>query len=267
MPWEKEIAVAREAARAAGEILNQLFGRVNRVTKKGRIDLVTEADVQAEKAILDIITAHFPRDSILTEEAGEQRHLPERVWHIDPLDGTTNFAHAFPVFAVSIALEVQKDVVLGVVFNPHADELFEAVTGMGASLNKNRIRVSQVSELGEALLATGFPYDIHKRPRRVLAPFEKLILLAQGVRRPGSAAIDLCYVAAGRFDGFWEPGLKPWDTAGGSIIISEAGGRLSTYGGEIFTPYQRTVVASNARIHDALRSAVNSALAGKSPLA
>jgi myo-inositol-1(or 4)-monophosphatase len=266
MPWEKEIAVAREAAQAAGEILNRLFGRVNRVTKKGQIDLVTEADVQAEKAILDIITAHFPRDSILTEEAGEQRHLPERVWHIDPLDGTTNFAHAFPVFAVSIALEVEKEVVLGIVYNPYADELFEAITGMGASLNTNRIRVSQVSELGEALLATGFPYDIHKRPRRVLAPFEELILLAQGVRRPGSAAIDLCYVAAGRFDGFWEPGLKPWDTAGGSIIVSEAGGRLSTYKGEIFTPYQRTVVASNARIHDALRNAVNSALDGESPV-
>jgi myo-inositol-1(or 4)-monophosphatase len=266
MPWEEEIAVAREAAQAAGETLNKLFGRVNRVTKKGQIDLVTEADVQAEKAVLDIITAHFPRDSILTEEAGEQRHLPERVWHIDPLDGTTNFAHAFPVFAVSIALEVEKEVVLGVVYNPYADEFFEAVTGMGAFLNKNRIRVSQVSELGEALLATGFPYDIHKRPRRVLAPFEELILLAQGVRRPGSAAIDLCYVAAGRFDGFWEPGLKPWDTAGGSIIVSEAGGKLSTYEGEEFTPYQRTVVASNTRIHDALRHALNSALDGESPV-
>ncbi len=266
MPWEKEIAVAREAAQAAGEVLNELFGRVNRVSKKGQIDLVTEADVQAEKAVLDIITAHFPHDSLLTEEAGEQRHLPDRVWHIDPLDGTTNFAHAFPVFAVSIALEVEREVVLGVVYNPYANELFEAVTGMGAFLNKNRIRVSQVSELGEALLATGFPYDIHERPRRVLAPFGELILLAQGVRRPGSAAIDLCYVAAGRFDGFWEPGLKPWDTAGGSIIVAEAGGRLSTYEGEDFTPYQRTVVASNARIHDALRNAVTSALDGESPV-
>ena len=267
MPWEKELAVAREAAQAAGAILSRLFGRVNRVTKKGRIDLVTEADVQAEEAILDIITAHFPRDSILTEEAGEQHHLPERVWNIDPLDGTTNFAHAFPVFAVSIALEVEKEVVLGIVYNPYADEFFEAVTGMGAFLNKDRIRVSQVSQLDEALLATGFPYDIHQRPRRVLAPFEKLILLAQGVRRPGSAAIDLCYVAAGSFDGFWEPGLKPWDTAAGSILVSEAGGKLSTYEGKTFTPDQRTIVASNGRIHDTLRNAVNSALDGESPLA
>ncbi len=266
MPWEEELAVAREAAQAAGEILNRLFGRVNRVAKKGRNDLVTEADVEAEKAILDIIAGHFPRDSILTEEAGEQRHGPERLWLIDPLDGTTNFAHAFPVFAVSIALEVERNVVLGVVYNPYADELFEAVTGMGASLNEHRIRVSQISELGEALLATGFPYDIHQRPRRVLAPFEALILLAQGVRRPGSAAIDLCYVAAGRFDGFWEPGLKPWDTAAGSIIVSEAGGRLTTYEGETFSPYQRTIVASNARIHEALRHAVNSALEGEDPV-
>jgi myo-inositol-1(or 4)-monophosphatase len=137
---------------------------------------------------------------------------------------------------------------------------------MGALLNQNRINVSQISELNEALLATGFPYDIHQRPRRVLAPFEELILLAQGVRRPGSAAIDLCYVAAGRFDGFWEPGLKPWDTAAGSIIVSEAGGRLSTYGGESFSPYQKTIVASNGRIHDALRSAVNAALDGEPPV-
>jgi myo-inositol-1(or 4)-monophosphatase len=252
MMWKKEMNVARQAALEAGKILTGMFGHINQVMKKGEIDLVTEADLRAEKVILEIIRHHFPRDSILTEEAGEYRDLPERVWLIDPLDGTTNFAHAFPFYAISIALEVEKEAVLGVVLNPTLDEYFEAIRGEGAFLNNKPIRVSQTSEINESLLATGFPYDIHQNPDRVMDLFRKMVVRAQGVRRPGSAAIDLCYVAAGRFDGFWEAGLKPWDTAAGIVLVNEAGGRLSNYDGEPYSPYGASIVASNTLIHEAM---------------
>lgn len=254
--WENEMNVARQAAQEAGKTMRFLFGRINRIVKKGEIDLVTEADVQSEKKILDIITGYFPQDSIMTEEAGHYNHLPERVWLIDPLDGTTNFAHAFPFFAVSIALEVEREVVLGIVYNPYMEEHFEAVKGAGAFLNEEPISVSQTEKLEESLLATGFPYDVHQRPNGVIHRFKKMITLAQGVRRPGSAALDLCYVAAGRVDGYWEERLYPWDTAAGTIIVTEAGGKLSDYEGNAYSPYSRTIVASNALIHDAMLAAL-----------
>ncbi len=254
---EKEIAVARQAAEEAGKILQGMFGKVGVITKKGEIDLLTEADLQSEKIILDIIGHNFPQDSIVTEEAGEFNLLSKRVWIIDPLDGTTNFAHAFPFFAVSIALEIEKEVVLGVVFDPYSGEHFEAINGMGAFLNKKPIQVSQTRELGESLLATGFSYDIHKNSQRVMELFQRMIVLAQGVRRPGSAAIDLCYVAAGRLDGFWEEGLKPWDTAAGSLIVTEAGGRISNYQGDRYTPYQKNILVANPFIHEAMLTALN----------
>jgi myo-inositol-1(or 4)-monophosphatase len=250
MKWEEELSVARRASREAGKILMGRFGKINHIMKKGKIDLVTEADLQSEKTILDLIGRHFPQDSIISEEAGEYGHLPERVWLVDPLDGTTNFTHHFPFFAVSIALEVEKELVLGVVFNPSMDEYFEAVTGRGATFNNNPIRVSQTERLGDALLATGFPYDVHERPDSVIKRFKRMIVGAQGIRRPGSAAIDLCYVAEGRFDGFWEEGLKPWDTAAGILIVREAGGRVSTFDGAPCTPYSKSIVASNPFIHE-----------------
>ena len=250
MNWDKELSVARKASQEAGRILNSRLGQINRVMKKGVIDLVTEADLQSEKTIIDIIARHFPRDRIIAEEGGESGHLPERVWLIDPLDGTTNFIHNFPFFAVSIALEVEKELVVGVVFNPSTDEYFEAVKGMGSSLNDNPIRVSQTEKIGDALLATGFPYDIHENPEIVLERFKRMVVNAQGIRRPGSAAIDLCYVAAGRFDGFWEEGLKPWDTAAGILIVKEAGGRVSTYEGAPCSPFSKNIVASNSLIHN-----------------
>lgn len=256
--WEKELIVARRAAQEAGKTLNRLFGKVNRITKKGVIDLVTEADLQAEKTILDIIRRNFPQDSIITEEAGEYNCLPNRRWIIDPLDGTTNFAHAFPIFAISIALEIEKEIMLGVVFNPFMNEHFEAVKGMGAFLNKNPISVSVTNEIKEALLATGFPYDVHERPQKVIRLFEKMVVRAQGIRRPGSAAIDLCYVAVGRFDGFWEERLKPWDTAAGSIIVKEAGGRVTNYDGAPYSPYQESIIAANPSIHKAMLEVLNS---------
>jgi len=255
--WKKELNIAKEAAKAAGKILSRLFGRVNHITKKGDIDLVTEADFQAEKAVMEIIRHNFPKDNILAEEAGNQEHSSERTWLIDPLDGTTNFVHGFPFFAVSIALEVEQEIVLGVVLNPYMNELFEASKATGAFLNKKPIKVSRTKSLGEALLATGFPYNIHEKPKRVMELLEKMIMTAQGVRRPGSAAIDMCYLAAGRLDGFWEQDLKPWDTAAGTVIVKEAGGKLATFKGTPYTPYQDSIVAANPFIHDAMIALLN----------
>jgi myo-inositol-1(or 4)-monophosphatase len=255
--WEKEIDVASQAAMATGNILSRMCGQVDHITKKSDIDLVTEADLQAEKIILRILRRHFPHDNIISEEAGNDGQGSKRTWLVDPLDGTTNFAHAFPFFAVSIALEVEEEIVLGIVYNPCMREYFEAVAGKGAYLNKKPLHVSKTSSLGESLLGTGFPYTIHDEPERVMELFEKMIVLAQGVRRPGSAALDLCYVAAGRFDGFWEEGLKPWDTAAGVVIVKEAGGTLTTFEGEPYNPYLKSIVAANPLIHGAMIHTLN----------
>lgn len=255
--WEKEIVVAHQAARESAKILSELFGKVTLITKKGERDLVTEADTRSEKIILDIISGHFPQDSILTEESGEYNHLPERVWIVDPLDGTTNFAHCFPFFAVSIALEVEGEVILGIVFNPCTGEYFEAAKGQGAFLNKKAIRVSESRTLEDSLLVTGFPYNIRENHERIIEHFRRMVLRAQGVRRLGSAALDLCYVGAGRLDGYWEEGLKPWDSAAGIVIAKEAGGRVSTYDGKSHVPYEKTIVASNSFIHELMLEALN----------
>lgn len=245
---EKKLVIARQAALKAGKVLNNLFGRVNNITKKGEIDLVTEADLQSEKAILDLIKVHFPEDGILAEESGEFGHDSNQLWIIDPLDGTTNFAHSFPFFAVSIALQIEKKVVLGLVYNPYLGELFEAQRGEGAFLNGNPIKVSDTRDLRESLIATGFPYSVYKEPEVVMDLLKRMVVRAQGIRRPGSAALDLCYVASGRFDGFWEQGLQPWDTAAGSLIVEEAGGIVSDYKGENYSPFQKSIVASNPHI-------------------
>ena len=256
--WDKEISVARSAAQNAGRILKKMFGNINHIEKKGEVDLVTDADLRSEKAIIDIITRHFPNDTIISEESGSLHHIPHRRWIIDPLDGTTNFAHRFPFYAVSIALEIDHDIILGIVFNPQMDEHFEAVKGMGAFHNNLPVTVSHIPTLNDALLATGFPYTIRDRAARIFYLFEKMLRCTQGIRRPGSASLDLCYVAAGIFDGFWEEGLKPWDTAAGSIIVREAGGQLSDFHGNPYSPYLNTIVASNARIHRAMLEVLNS---------
>lgn len=248
--FDEELAIAGEAARRGGDMLLRMMGDAHHIVKKGDIDLVTEADLAAEKAILSYIASHFPQDGILAEESGSQGAKGGRTWLIDPLDGTTNYAHGFPFFAVSIALAIENEVVLGVVHNPFLDESFEAAKGQGAFLNGKAIHVSGTGRLEESLLATGFPYDVHERPERVMALLEKMLTRAQGVRRMGSAALDLCYVAAGRLDGFWEEDLKPWDTAAGDVMVREAGGRITTFSGGTYTPYLQTVVASNGRIHD-----------------
>jgi myo-inositol-1(or 4)-monophosphatase len=256
--WNRELEVARHAARAAGKILISIFGHVNHIMKKGSIDLVTEADLEAEKIILKTIRRNFPKDSILSEESGKQQHTSGRTWIVDPLDGTTNFAHGFPFFAVSIALEIEKEIVLGIVYNPQMDEYYEAVRGKGSSLNNNPINVSGTSNLDESLLATGFPYDIREKSEEIIKFFSKMIVRSQGVRRPGSAAIDLCYVAAGRLDGFWEQGLNPWDTAAGIIIVEEAGGTVTTFEGKPYSPFKKTIVAANPLIHGEMIRVLNS---------
>ncbi len=247
--FQKELDQAKNAAYAAGDVLKELYGQVQYNTKKGYTDLVTAADIQAEKVVLGIIGRRFPLDRILTEESGDNAQTSDRVWLVDPLDGTTNFVHGLPFFAVSIGLEVEKEMVAGVVYNPILNELFDAVKGKGARLNQKPIQVSDTPSLKQALLATGFPYNIWENPKPVVALFERLLVQAQGVRRPGSAAIDLCYTAAGRFDGYWEQGLNPWDTAAGTVIVQEAGGKISTYQGAPYTPYQKTVLAANPHIH------------------
>lgn len=247
--WEKEVGVARQAAKESGKILNDLFGETISIEKKGEIDLVTEADILSEKAVMETINKSFPRDAILTEESGEHGRKSDRLWIIDPLDGTTNFAHSFPFFAVSIGLRVRDEMVLGVVYNPFMNEYFEARRGEGAFLNKKPIKVSKAEDLKDSLMGTGFPYNVYKDPARIMGLLQNMIVRVQGVRRPGAASVDLCYVASGRLDGFWEEGLQPWDTAAGSLIVREAGGIVSDFGGEGYSPFQKSIVAANPHIH------------------
>src|SRR3989449_9382157 len=211
--------------------------------------MVTDVDRRSERAIVEILHAAFPGHRILAEEGGEhsQRKSPYR-WIVDPLDGTTNFTHGFPAFCVSIGLEVEGRIVLGVVYDPLRQELFEAEVGKGALLNGRRIHVAKVPALNKALLVTGFAYDRDSRQRN-LEHFERFVLASQGLRRTGSAALDLCYVAAGRADGFWELKLAPWDVAAGSVIVSEAGGRITDFTGKPFKGDGAETLASNGLIH------------------
>lgn len=254
--YTKELNTAIQAAEEAGRCLMNLFGNIRQVNKKGEIDLVTEADLLAEKTILETITGNFPDDSILAEETGTHENRSDRTWIIDPLDGTTNFAHGFPFFAVSIGLQVKDEMVLGIVYNPCMKEHFEAVKGEGATLNGKPVKVSEKKDLNSSLLATGFPYSIREDSGQVIGLLKRIIVKAQGIRRAGAAAIDLCYVAAGRLDGFWEQGLKPWDTAAGSLIVQEAGGKLSDYDGNPYSPFQENIVASNPYIFGELVGAI-----------
>lgn len=247
-----EARVALEAARRAGELLREGFGSNQRFSlKSSRLDLVTEYDRAAEELIIQTIRARFPEHGLLGEEGSSWRTDAEYRWLIDPLDGTTNFAHGYPIFAVSIALAHGEELLLGAVYNPILDELFFAERGRGATLNGKPIRVSRIDKLGQALLATGFPYD----PERIgsnLRLFERFIYRAQAIRRDGSAALNLCYVACGRFDGFWELDLKPWDIAAGALIVREAGGKVTAFSGGELDLYGNEVLASNGLLHEEL---------------
>ncbi|NPA49364.1 MAG: inositol monophosphatase [Thermodesulfobacteria bacterium] len=241
------LALAKAAALAAGRLQREYFDRPIEVRHKGEIDLVTEVDLKSEALIVDLLSAS--KIPVLGEEKAKTEPSG-RYWLVDPLDGTTNYAHRFPWFAPSIALMEDKKPVLGVVYHVMLDELFWAERGKGAFLNGKALKVSRVSSLKDAVLATGFPYGIHEQPDKVVGAFRDFLIKAQGVRRAGAAALDLAYVACGRFDGFWEPLLKPWDTAAGILLVEEAGGRVTNYLGEAYDPFQNHILASNGLIHE-----------------
>lgn len=245
------IRVASVAATRAGSILLERYGKPHDIQHKGTIDIVTEADLASEELILDLLHKNLPGITVMAEESFSSGvDIPdEAVWIIDPLDGTTNFAHNFPWFSVSIAFHDKGKSQAGVIFNPVQDELFCGTLNGGAWLNDRPIKVSQVDVLQKALVATGFPYDIQERPDSIVAMLKTILIHSQGVRRPGAATLDLAYLACGRLDAFWEVGLKPWDTAAGSLLVEEAGGTLSDFAGNSFSPFIPEILASNSRIH------------------
>lgn len=253
---ERIKSVAVEAAREAGAILSDYARTGFRVEHKDTLNLVTDADTHSEQAIVDAIGRSFPDHEILAEERGKAGGTAAFKWIIDPLDGTTNFAHAFPAYAVSIGVEYQGRCLLGVVFDPSRQELFVAEAGGGATLNGKPIQVSRTPKLDGSLLVTGFAYDI-RTTHSNLDHFANFAVRAQGLRRMGAAAIDLCYVACGRFDGFWEMKLNPWDTAAGSLMVVEAGGRMSDFKGGNFSIYGAELVASNGLIHHEMVEVLN----------
>jgi myo-inositol-1(or 4)-monophosphatase len=242
--------VATEAALAGGAILQAFTGKLEQIQEKGRPgDLVTEADKAAEAAILEIIRRHFPGHAILAEESGRSGDEGNWLWAIDPLDGTTNYAHQYPAYCCSIGLLVKGIPQVGVIFDPFRQELFRAATGLGATCNRRSIRVSQTEHLRQSLLVTGFAYDRHQTPDNNYAEFCHFTHLTQGVRRSGSAALDLAYVACGRLDGFWERGLSPWDMVAGVVLVREAGGEVTAYDRSSFVLESGRILATNGRIH------------------
>jgi myo-inositol-1(or 4)-monophosphatase len=246
---------AVDVARDAGGVLMQKLGSA-KISNKGDIDLVTEADLASENLIIERIRSYYPQHGILAEESGEAVLVggkrSEWKWIVDPLDGTTNYAHGYPCFCVAIALEHNGVVEIGVIYDPVRDEMFAAERGSGATLNGRRIRVSEVEELKDAMLCTGFPYNVRERPD-FTRDFANFTMAAQAVRRDGSAAIDLAYVACGRFDGFWEDGLSPWDIAAGMVLIEEARGRVTNFDDEPLSIYTKKVLATNGLVHGAMR--------------
>lgn len=250
MNTDRYFQVSRQAALKAGQFLRENIGKSFEISYKGAVDLVTDFDTQAQKMIIDHLSSGFPDHDYLAEEGLSQKTGAEFRWIIDPLDGTTNYAHHFPVFTVSIALERKGNIVLGLVYDPMREELFSAEKGKGAFLNGERVEVSSFDDLDKSLLATGFPYDIRVSEVNNIAHFNNFVTRAQGVRRCGSAALDLCYVACGRYDGFWELKLNPWDMAAGALIVKEAGGRVSDFQGGEFTIFGAEILATNSLIHE-----------------
>lgn len=245
---------AVEIATRAGDILRSYWGKLTKITSKTTYwDLVTEADLASEAFILQALKEKFPSHAILSEEAGLLKGSASPYqWFVDPLDGTTNFTHQYPMVAVSIGLVIQGVPSVGVVYNPILSELFEAVKGEGAKLNGHPIQISSINHLEKSLLATGFAYDRRETQDNNYAEFCRLTQSSQGVRRGGAAAIDLAYVAAGRFDGYWERGLKPWDLAAGVVLVQEAGGLVTSYEGGSFDMHSGRILASNSLIHTRL---------------
>ena len=248
--YQTELAVAVEVAREAGALLLDKHGQVREIRFKGHSDLVTDADRASEELIAERIAGAFPDDGMLGEESGysEEAATSERLWIVDPLDGTTNYAHGFPIYAVSIALAVNGVVEVGTVYVPSLDEMFSAERNRGAWLNGASTAVSDCTELQNALLCSGFPYDVAERERN-FEHWRQFTLASRAVRRIGSAAYDLCCVACGRFDGYWERGPSAWDLAAGSLIVTESGGIVSDYAMDAFDLFEKEVLASTPGIH------------------
>jgi len=258
-----ELEVARDAAEAAGRAIHARWDQGIEVRHKGEIDLVTEADVVSESIIVDRLRGAFPGDAVIAEEGGGHAGHGGRTWFVDPLDGTTNFSHGMPQFAVSIALADEHGLRIGVVHAPVYGFTFHAVRGEGAFLDGRRLRVGRAVRLADALLATGFPYDRHALPRHNIDRFSHLLERCQGVRRAGSAALDLAFVAAGWFDGYWEDRLQPWDLAAGCLLVAEAGGTVTGFDGSAGDFRSGAAVASNGAVHVELLRALAAAANGK----
>ncbi len=251
-PWTMRLDVARKLARKAGACLRGFYGQLEGYQNKGEVDLVTQADKAAEAVILAGLAEHFPTDSVLAEESGAEEGTSQYRWIIDPLDGTTNFVHSQPQFAVSIAVETEGERVIGVIYLPYFDEMYYAVKGRGAKGPDGPLKVTQTQEMNHSLLATGFPYSRRETIETILEDVRRAILNGQGVRRTGAAAVDLAYLACGRYDGFWERELKPWDMAAGEVLVREAGGTLTNFQGGEFSPYVGEIAGSNGLIHKQL---------------
>jgi len=252
------LATAVEAALLSGRIQRKYFRQPVQIDKKGPIDLVTAADLEVEREFRQLIAARFPSHTVLGEEQGSGPAPADARfrWIIDPIDGTTNFAHGLALFCASIALEIDGQLAIGAVYDPIAEELFTAERGVGAWLNGGPLRVSDCDQLLNSLLCTGFPYSVREKRQQMVDVFGAFLGEAQGVRRLGSAALDLCYVAAGRFDGFWEERLHPWDMAAAALIVEEAGGRVTDYADAPVDLFRGQIVASNGKVHRAMIDAI-----------
>jgi myo-inositol-1(or 4)-monophosphatase len=256
MDDEKILKTAKEAALEAGKLL-ETADRQRTVEFKGEVDLVTEYDRRSQEIIQKLLESRFPDHSILAEEDLNIAKDKELLWVIDPIDGTTNFAHSLPLFCVSIAFMVQGKTRAGVIYVPPLKEMFSVIRGKGAFLNDNPLRVSTEKKPGNSLLTTGFPYDRKQKIDIYIKPFKRFVMSSRGVRRMGSAAIDLAYTAAGRYEGFWEYNLHPWDTAAGFLMVQEAGGIVTDFSGNDFDPWMREVLASNGHIHPFMLDVLN----------
>jgi myo-inositol-1(or 4)-monophosphatase len=243
------LELAVRAAREAGSVLSRGLGRAERVTHKGFRDLVTELDLASQQTIVSMIQEAFPEHRIIAEEDSGDYDLSGPTWIVDPLDGTTNFVHGLPIYCVSIGLALDGELLAGVIYDPERDELFSARAGQGASLNDRPLKVSGVEELSQALVVTGFAYNLEDHLADDLKRLESMLVSTQGIRRLGSAALDLAYVASGRMDSFWEVGLHPWDLAAGALLVKEAGGRVTDMGGAEFAVLSGRILASNGLIH------------------
>jgi myo-inositol-1(or 4)-monophosphatase len=252
MNLDRAKLTACQAALEAGHYIKNRLGHIESIDYKSAFNIVTDVDKGAEKLIIQTLRDAFPDDTILAEEGGRGGGNPKKIWLIDPLDGTTNFTHSYPFFCVSIGLEIEGEMQVGVVYNPISDELFWAIKGFGAFVNDRPLKVSKITKIAESLLATGFPADTAGAVEDNMEPFEQITHVSHGVRRDGSAALDLCFVAAGRLEGYWELKLQPWDMAAGSLIVSEAGGLISNLMGGAVDFTSGHILATNGLVHGEL---------------